>query len=174
MSKPLDDYLDLLTQKDEDAFAYVYEQTKRGVYSVIASLIHDRHTIEDLMQETYLKMMKNLHHYQRGRNFAAWLFEIAKNLAYDYLRQNRMVSPADPQTESYLFDQQAPRSESSDYTLEELTHCLDSEEKQIVLLRVVSETKFKTIAETLGKPLGTVLWIYNRALAKMKKSLGKE
>ncbi|HOW38103.1 MAG TPA: RNA polymerase sigma factor [Candidatus Izemoplasmatales bacterium] len=174
MPNPIEDYLDLLAQKDDQAFAFVYEQTKRGVYSVIASLIPDRQTIEDLMQDTYIKMLKNLNLYQRGRNFPAWLLEIAKNLAYDHLRQNRMVTPADPQTESYLFDRQSPRTESTDYTMEELTRGLDSEEKQIVLLRVVAETKFKTIAETVGKPLGTVLWIYNRALAKMKKSLGKE
>jgi RNA polymerase sigma-70 factor (ECF subfamily) len=51
---------------------------------------------------------------------------------------------------------------------------LDSEERQIVLLHVVSDMKFKTIAEVVNKPLGTVLWIYQKALKKIKQSLREE
>ncbi len=169
-----DDYLDKLAEKDDEAFAAVYENTKRGVFSIIVSIVRDRQDTEDLMQDTYVKMLKNIHSYQRGRNFPAWLFEIAKNLAYDHLRRNRAVRPADPQEEAYLFDQVQTHPGSSDFTLEELVKPLDAEERQVVLLRTVSETKFKDIAALTGKPLGTVLWIYNKALAKMKKSLGKE
>jgi RNA polymerase sigma-70 factor (ECF subfamily) len=174
MSPNFEDYLDALAEKDEQAFAYVYEQTKRGVYSVIVSIVRDRHTTEDLMQDTYMKMLQNLHSYQRGRNFAAWLFEIAKNLAYDHLRKNKPVIPTDPQEQSYVFDHPQETSPKTEYTMEELMAPLDALERQIVLLRVVSETKFKDIALTVDKPLGTVLWIYNKALAKMKKSIGKE
>jgi len=174
MSPNFEDYLDALAEKDEQAFAYVYEQTKRGVYSVIVAIVRDRHTTEDLMQDTYLKMLQNLHSYQRGRNFAAWLFEIAKNLAYDHLRKNKLVIPTDPQNQDYVFDRREEPPPKTEFTLEELMAPLDEVERQIVLLRVVSEVKFKDIAVTVAKPLGTVLWIYNKALAKMKKSLGKE
>lgn len=169
-----DDYLDRLAEKDDEAFAAVYENTKRGVYSMIVAIVRDRHATEDLMQDTYIKMLKNIHSYQRGRNFTAWLFEIAKNLAYDHLRQNRAVRPADPQEESYLFDQAQPPAGNTDFTLEEMMSPLDPEERQVVLLRTVSETKFKDIAVLMDRPLGTVLWIYNKALAKMRKNLGKE
>lgn len=174
MSQELEDYLNALHEKDEDAFAAVYEKTKRGVYSIIVSIVRDRHITEDLMQETYLKMLTNLSSYQRGRNFSAWLFEIAKNLAFDHLRKNKHLTVADPQEQSYLFDQPKTSSPHTDYTMEELMKPLDETERQIILLRVVSEEKFKTIAQITNKPLGTVLWIYNKALAKMKKAIGKE
>lgn len=174
MPQNFDDYLDLLAQKDEQAFATVYENTKRGVYAIIVAIVHDRHTTEDLMQETYIKMLKNLNSYHRGRNFSAWLFQIAKNLAYDYVRQNKNVHPYDPQEQSYLFDQPDSSKPVSDYSLEEMMKPLDEEERQIVLLRIVSEEKFKDIATITQKPLGTVLWVYNKALGKMKKYLGKE
>jgi RNA polymerase sigma-70 factor (ECF subfamily) len=174
MPKNFDDYLDLLQEKDENAFEFIYENTKRGVYSIIVAIVRDRHITEDLMQETYLKMLKNLNSYHRGRNFGAWLFEIAKNLAYDHLRKNKNELVSDPQEQAYVFDQPKPQTRNTDYTLEELMHPLDAIERRIVLLRIVAETKFKDIAGLTGKPLGTVLWIYNKALAKMKKSLGKE
>lgn len=174
MPHNFDDYLDLLAEKDDQAFAYVYENTKRGVYSIIVSIVHDRQMTEDLMQETYIKMLKNLSSYQKGRNFSAWLFQIAKNLAYDQMRSTKKEIPMDPQDQDYVFDQPENTKAVSDYSMEEMMKPLDDEEREIVLLRVVSEEKFKDIAKIVGKPLGTVLWIYNKALAKMKKYLGKE
>ena len=51
---------------------------------------------------------------------------------------------------------------------------LGDEERQIVTLHVIAGFKHREIAEMLDKPLGTVLWAYNNALAKMKKQLEKE
>ena len=72
-----------------------------------------------------------------------------------------------------MFDRVEP-AERSDYDLETLIAPLDTEEREIVLLHVVSDTKFKDIAQILGKPLGTVLWLYNRAIRKMRQDVGKE
>ena len=41
-------------------------------------------------------------------------------------------------------------------------------EKQIVLLHIVDEYTFKEIAEMLDKPIGTVLWLYNKAIKQMR------
>lgn len=51
---------------------------------------------------------------------------------------------------------------------------LSDGERQIVILHVVSGFKHREIAQMLDKPLGTVLWAYNNALAKLKKELEKE
>ena len=45
---------------------------------------------------------------------------------------------------------------------------------RIVTLHVISGFKHREIADLLEKPIGTVLWTYNNALAKMKKELIKE
>lgn len=51
---------------------------------------------------------------------------------------------------------------------------LGEEERQIVTLHVISGFKHREIAEMLEKPLGTELWTYNNALAKLKRELRKE
>ncbi|MFA5005941.1 MAG: RNA polymerase sigma factor [Candidatus Izemoplasmatales bacterium] len=168
-----DGRLDALRQKDEAAFGEIYEQTKRGVYAVIVAIVRDRGTTEDLMQETYMRMLANLDQYEPGRNFNAWLVQIAKNLALDHYRKERRTTPVDPQEQSYVFDRVEPAG-PAEYDLESLVAPLDSEERQIVLLHVVSDHKFKDIATIVGKPLGTVLWLYNRAIRKMQRHVGKE
>ncbi len=164
-----DDYIDLLKQKDDRAFELIYEQTKRGVFSIIIAIVKDKSQTEDLMQDTYIKMLKNIHSYQLGRNFNAWLLQIAKNIAIDYYRKNHQVSVYDPLEQSYVFDEaQTEEKKETPYEVEELIKPLDELERQVVLLHIVSDMKFKDIAQTIKKPLGTVLWIYNKSLKKMK------
>lgn len=170
MAHNLEDLLDRIEQRDEDAFRVLYEETKKGVYSMIAAVLNDRQTIEDLMQDTYMKMLAKLSTYERGRNFTAWLFQIAKNLAYDHVRKHSKTTLIDPIDQSSFFDRTNPSPiESSNPTLQEMLQGLEAVEKEIVLLRSVSNTPFKVIAQTLDKPLGTILWLYQRALKKIKK-----
>ena len=172
---PLFDFdgrLALLRQRDEVAFQEVYDQTKRGVFAVIVAIVRDRGDAEDLMQETYMKMLAHLDQYEPGRNFNAWIVQIAKNLAFDHYRKHHQSIPVDPQEQGYLFDR-VDAHESSGYDLETLIAPLDQDERQIVLLHIVSNTKFKDIATIVDKPLGTVLWMYNRALKKMQKQIGR-
>ncbi|MFH0993388.1 MAG: RNA polymerase sigma factor [bacterium] len=167
-----DGRLELLRHRDEAAFQEVYDQTKRGVFAVIVAIVKDRGDAEDLMQETYMKMLAHLDQYEPGRNFNAWIVQIAKNLAFDHYRKNHQTVPVDPQEQSFLFDRAASHEPSS-HDLETLVKPLDQEERQIVLLHIVANTKFKDIAGIVDKPLGTVLWLYNRALKKMQKHLGR-
>lgn len=138
---------------------------------MIISIVKDKSETEDLMQDTYIKMLKNIHTYKKGRNFVAWLLQIAKYTAIDYYRKTHMVSVYDPIEQSYVFDASVEEKiePSVDYDIEKYVRVLDSTEREVFLLRIVSDVKFKDIAESLNKPLGTVLWIYNKALKKVKK-----
>ena len=170
--KSFDDYIDLMMNKDEAAFFEVYQQTKAGVYSVIASIIKDRQAIEDLMQETYIKMLKSLNQYQKGRSFTPWLLQIAKNLALDYYRKHQKEVVMDIQENEYLFTKnQVNENQEIDLELNEMLRSLTIDEREVVTLKIVSEMKFKDIAESLNRPLGTVLWIYNKAIKKVKNDL---
>ncbi|MCK5731692.1 MAG: RNA polymerase sigma factor, partial [Tenericutes bacterium] len=115
---------------------------------------------------TYMKMIQKIHQYKRGRNFYAWLLQIAKNTALDYYRKEKKNLVFDPQENSHLFEKAS--YDKDYYAVYDYVKTLDETEKQVVLLRVISEVKFKDIAKTLDKPLGTVLWIYNKAIKKLK------
>ncbi|MCF7924784.1 MAG: RNA polymerase sigma factor [Candidatus Izimaplasma sp.] len=159
-------YIDLLIEKDNEAFETVYEHTKRGVFSIIISLVRNKTVTEDLMQDTYIKMIEKIKQYKRGRNFNAWLMQIAKNTALDYLRKSKKEMIYDPQEQAYIHD--SLKTEAITYDVLDLVKPLNETEKQIVLLRAVAEYKFKDIAEIVNKPLGTVLWLYNKAIKQLK------
>ncbi|MGI6392264.1 MAG: RNA polymerase sigma factor [Candidatus Izemoplasmatales bacterium] len=174
MAPDYDRLSELLKIKDDQAFKTVYENTKRGVFSIIAGMIRDKATVEDLMQDTYMKVIQNINSYQKGRNFPAWVMQIAKNTTIDHLRKQKLINVHDPQTDIYLFDQTPQAAPESDLEIDKVLQPLPDLEKQIVLMKVYGNLKFKDIATSLDKPLGTVLWLYNKAIKKLKKSLGGE
>ncbi len=140
---------------------------------MIISIVNNKSVTEDLMQDTYIKMIEKIHYYEKGRNFYAWLLQIAKNTALDHYRKHKREVVYDPHEKDYVFEQ--PVKEDQSYMVHDLIKPLDDDEKQIVLLRIVSNNKFKEIARATDKPLGTVLWIYNRAIKKLQDyNKGKE
>lgn len=170
----LDPYVDRLFDKDEEAFRVVYDETKKGVYSIIIGIINHPADVEDLMQDTYIRMLKSLHTYQKGRNFPAWIMQIAKNIALDHVRKYRKETIHDPQEDMQLFETPSSDQLHPELPFMELIQPLEPGEKQVVLLHIVQKMKFREIADLLEKPLGTILWIYNRAIKKLKNYLEKE
>lgn len=161
------DYIEALRNKDEEAFAYIYNDTKNSVYAMIISVIKDRSLAEDVMQDTYIKMISSINSYKYSMNFRNWLLTIAKNTAIDYYRKRKHDVIIDVGEDEYLLGH-TDSNNLSKLQSDELLSILTDEERQIVLLRIVDDIKHKDIAKIVNKPLGTVLWIYNKAIKKMK------
>ena len=64
---------------DRTAFAKLVEHYWDRLYRWLYHLSHDRHTAEDLTQETFLKALNGLASFKAGTNLQAWLFRIAHN-----------------------------------------------------------------------------------------------
>lgn len=160
-----------LKNRDEAAFEYVYAQTKKGVYIVIYNVIKDHDLTQDLMQDVYLKVLEKINQYQSKTNFYNWILMIAKNLALDtYRREQKLIHYDEVDYDEVLSSNDETPDQKDEF--ERLLSALNEEEKEIVLLRIVDDMKHKDIAKIVDKPLGTVTWLYQQALDKMKKVRG--
>ncbi|MFA6375367.1 MAG: RNA polymerase sigma factor [Bacilli bacterium] len=167
-----DSYVDDLILKDEEAFRIIYDDTKNAVFGIIISVVKDRNLAEDVMQDTYIKMIKSIRIYKRNGKFINWLLTIAKNQAIDYYRKRNkevLLDYNDETNEPLLKD-----DNNFTFSLEtnRLLDLLNDIEREIVILKIVNDFKFREIAEFVGKPLGTVLWIYNKSIKKMQEAEG--
>lgn len=167
-----DDYIDLLIEKNEHAFNLIYEASHKTVFAVIKSIVRSQTVTEDLMQDTYMKAIAKIHTYKRNKNFLRWISSIAHNLAIDYYRNNKQVSNLDILDNEDLFPADTPRSDKDSF-IDEIMSTLDDEVRQIVLLHIVSEETFINISKIINKPLGTVLWLYNKGIKKLRKEAKK-
>lgn len=163
-----DDLIELLKQKDEEAFEYVYHETKHAVYAIIVSIVKDRDISQDIMQDTYITMLEKINQYQIGKNFLSWLLVIARNKAIDHYRFKQREILIDANDSETILPITAACGERN-VIVDEILNTLTEIERNIFVLRTVEDLTSKEIANILNMPLGTVLWHYSRAIKKIKK-----
>ncbi len=66
---------------DRDAFETLARRYMRPVYAVVSSLLSLREDIDDSAQETFLRALEKIHSYNPKREFAPWLYQVARNVA---------------------------------------------------------------------------------------------
>jgi len=154
-----------------DAIDGIYQVMSKTVYLLAFSVLKNPEKAKDVMQETFVKVLEKIDKYELQTNAAAWISKIARNISItEYKKSQRNVNID-------LYDEKLVQSGAdvlSDLKLLKALDCLTVEEREIAILYTVERYKHKEIAQIVDKPLGTVLWIYNRALKKLKKQMELE
>ena len=175
-------------RREPDALETLYELYGQRVYGLLYRLTRSRDDAEDLLQGTFLRVVRVLPDYQHTGKFEAWLFRIAANLVRDRARkmarhqqaiERKFPGGAEGPTAGGAAgahpgpDEELERRES-EQRLQECLAELGDMEREIILLRHHSELSFREIAEMLDIPLGTALSRVHRALARMRRQLGDD
>ena len=82
-----EEILPLVLKRDERSFTTLYDMYSKSLFSVITNLIKDREEAEDVLQEVFVKIWKNIDTYNesKGRLYT-WMLNIARNTSIDKLR----------------------------------------------------------------------------------------
>ncbi len=150
-----------------EAFDSIYYQTKNIVFYTIFMILKDYQLSEDIMQDTYLKALSKIHTYKRKAHFKSWLITIAKNLAINEFNRRKREMLIDLSENEYLLGSSASTVEN-EILINQIFKVLSDTEKEIVLLHVIGNLKHREIGKLLNKPIGTVTWIYNKAIKKLQ------
>ena len=82
-----EDILPLILNKDDRAFTKLYSMYNRSLFGVISNLIKNQDEAEDVLQEVFVKIWKNIDSYNESKGrFYTWILNIARNTAIDKLR----------------------------------------------------------------------------------------
>lgn len=65
----------------------IYEQYFKAIYSFLYRLSGEKHLAEDLTSETFFKVMQSIQTFNGESDVKTWLFQIAKNTYFSYLRK---------------------------------------------------------------------------------------
>lgn len=159
----------LIAQGDMKAFEELYNKTDKAVFGFIFSILRNKANAEDVMQDTYLKIIPASKIYNPQGKPISWILTIAKNLALMSLRSEKKTNTSIDDLENNIEFSQKDETEDK-LILNLAISKLADDEKQIVILHS-SGVKHREIASFLNMPLSTVLSKYNRALKKLKKIL---
>ncbi|KAF0127660.1 MAG: RNA polymerase sigma factor [Elusimicrobia bacterium] len=152
---------------------------------------------EDMFQDTWIKVARNIGAYREENKFSAWLFSVARNTAMDALRRRRpgnvsldAASAGDTMRHGVPVPLGRPLAETigsaepgpeAAYEASESRRAIDGalaelspEQREVFLLRHYSGMSFREIADALGVPIGTALARASRAAAKLRDKLAGE
>jgi len=82
-----EEILPMIYKKDERAYTILYDMYSKSLFAVITNLVKNREEAEDVLQEVFVKIWKNIDSYNvsKGR-FYTWILNIARNTSIDKLR----------------------------------------------------------------------------------------
>jgi RNA polymerase sigma-70 factor (ECF subfamily) len=173
----------------QEAFREIVLRFERPIYSLVARMLQDPATAEDLAQEVFIKAFRRLDTYDPQRKFSSWLFKIAHNTTIDYLRRRMPETvPLEGEKDGDRGGLAAVLSDASSESpataaerrdmgrsLERAIARLRPEYRESVVLFYIEGASYQEICETTGLPLGTVKTNLHRArkeLAQQMAALG--
>lgn len=159
-----------LKRKDSSALRALLTKYESPLIGYLTSLTHDRGLAEDLVQETFLRLIRRPPLRAAKGSLKPWLFKVARNLALDHQRKQSRIELRSELPEPHPDDPTKLDAGDTKYLLQ----CLTPEMKQIVALRIFGDFTFKEISKQLGLPLGTVLWRMSNAVKIMRETLEAE
>lgn len=182
--------LALFDEGDAEAFGILLERYRGPIYSFIRRQISEEAAAEELTQEVFLRAIARAAQFRGESRFSTWLFQIARNLAYDHLRRmklRRHDSLDEPSNPSSGGPPRVERVESSDegalagllrgelgQRLEAAIAALPDDQREVFLLRQVEGLSFLEIAAVVHASENTVKSRMRYALLKLRQQLRED
>jgi RNA polymerase sigma-70 factor (ECF subfamily) len=138
----------------------------------VRSIVRDDHEAEDVTQHVFAKLMTTLVKYDdRGVPFFAWLLRLARNVAIDHLRANRLTP-----TETVI-DPDTSLNSTADIdradTVRAALATLPDEQRQVVILRHVVGLSPGEIADRMGRTESSIHGLHHRGRRALQRELAR-
>ena len=144
-------------------FDNIYEEYFDRVYYKVLSVVKNDDDAEDICQETFISVYKNLSKFREESNIYTWIYRIAINKTYDFFKKRKLEFEINDDVlslpEDINFDTKV--------ILEEKLKLISDKEREIVVLKDIYGYKLKEIAEMKNMNLSTVKSVYYKALKDM-------
>ncbi|MCD6134722.1 MAG: sigma-70 family RNA polymerase sigma factor [Candidatus Omnitrophica bacterium] len=153
--------IDKFLAGEREGFEMLVRKYQNRVVNIIYSLGSQIHNAEDIAQEVFIKVYKNLRFFRRGAKFSTWLYRITVNTAYTFLKREQKYVALE-----YLGTKESTGKEN--VALDNLEYkerqalvkkalsMLPFKYRTVLVLRDIEGLSYRDIAKTLGCFVGTV------------------
>ncbi len=173
---------------DARGFELLVNRHRATVFNFIFRLAGQRQRAEDLLQETWLRVVRGAPQYEPRARFTTWVYTLARNLCIDsarkesFRRTESLDAPAGREADGPLLGESLPDTANPGPErgahqaglrplLEQALRSLPEEQREVFLLREFHGFAFKEIAEVTGTPENTVKSRMRYALEGLRRKL---
>jgi RNA polymerase sigma-70 factor (ECF subfamily) len=169
-------------QGNEACLEMLINRHKDRIFTTIILIVKDSYIAEDLFQETFIKIIKNLKKgkYNEEGKFLPWAIRIARNMAIDYFRKMKRMPTITGSDGEDVFrkiklaadnrEEEMIRNEKETMVRDVISR-LPEEQRQVLILRHYGDLSFKEIAAMTGVSINTALGRMRYALNNMRKMM---
>lgn len=173
---------------DRDAFRMLVERYQRRVFGLCYGMVRNQDDAMDLVQDTFIKVFKNLDSFEGQSSFYTWTYRIATNCCIDFLRRSKKYRTVD-------YDDGIERDDDVEDMgavlpsrlglnpakvygqkellgkIEEALQKLSPAHRQAILLREVEGLSYQEMADVMEISIGTVMSRLHHARKNMQRFL---
>lgn len=157
---------DILIQASEgnvEAFEKIYRATSDFIYNVAYRITNDREDAQEVTQNVFLKIYKNLKSFRFQSSFKTWIYRIAANTAINASKRrskelSRRIEYNDEIELKYAHEpiKETIDKKSNEVLVKSMLNILNPDQRVCVVLRDIEGLSYKEIAETLKININTV------------------
>ena len=169
--------INLYLDQDDEAFEILYSRYKNAVYSYLNKLMPGQTAlVDDLFQQTWVKVVTKIDKYQDQQNFLAWVIRISRNLSIDYFRKEgkkkmtSMENAPEISTSGLEMPSSGLANEELGAAIARAVETLPDEQREVFILRQ-QDVSFKEIAVIQNTTLNTTLGRMHYAVNKLRTML---
>ena len=169
---------------DVDAFEILLQRHERKLFNFIFRFVRHREKANDLLQDTFMRVIKNAKGYTRKARFTTWLYTIARNVSIDELRKMKLrrhksfEQPSGASGEGWAMKDRLAGTRDDGFhgtdasevrqRIEEAMAQLNDEQREVFVMREVMQMRFKEIASIIGVSENTIKSRMRYALENMR------
>lgn len=163
----------LLKQDAQKGFELIYTRYSSALYGILIRIVDDFKIAEDLLQDSFVKIWKNLDNYDESKGtLFTWMLNITRNTGIDYIRsrqfknwqQNKSENELDTEDYNTVYD-------TDTIGIRQLTLKLETKYREIIELLYFKGHTQQQAAAILNIPLGTVKTRTRQALLTLRNNI---
>ena len=168
---------------NSNSFSILLDRYQKRVYGFIFSKVHDPDLADDIFQDTFIKVVKNLRlgKYNDEGRFLSWVIRIAHNLIMDHYRKINRLPKHESKIQNFdVLDRLIEQSNSIEESMIEsqihadlslLIEELPDSQKEVLYMRLFQDMSFKEIGDQTGVSINTALGRMRYAVINLRKMI---
>jgi len=161
---------------DGEALRAIVERYQGRIFALIYGIVRDRHEVEDVAQEVFLKVFTKIRTFDARSRFYTWLYRVAANAAKDHVKKRSRRPAVALEDEETLCGRDAgPEAHAADRELRQAVRNaiagLPPRYREVLALRELEGLSYSEIARVMRLSIGTVESRLHRARARLKRRL---
>jgi RNA polymerase sigma factor (sigma-70 family) len=174
LENELDFIQELLHPKTQEvAFKKLVRNYQKPLYNHIRTIVLNHDDADDVLQNTFVKVFRNLHSFKGESKLFSWIYRIATNESLTFLQQK---SRRFNTTNEELLQKQTEKMKADDYfdgdeiqiKLQKSISLLPEKQQLVFKMKYFQELKYEEMSELLNTSVGALKASYHHAVKKIE------